>query len=118
MVTVKEASKMALGFPEATEQDHFGFPSFRVRKKIFATLRPGEKKAMVKLTPMEQSVYCSFNKLVIYPVPGAWGKTGYTFIDLTKIRKAMFRDALTTAYCNVAPATLAKKVIKPGEPSP
>jgi len=37
-VTPAEARAIALALPEAIEQDHHGFPSFRVRGRIFATL--------------------------------------------------------------------------------
>ena len=37
-----EARELALSLPDATEQDHHGRPSFRVRGKIFATLWDGE----------------------------------------------------------------------------
>ena len=36
------ARRLALALPEATEQDHHGFPSFRVGGKIFATLPDDE----------------------------------------------------------------------------
>jgi hypothetical protein len=39
MVSRDEARRLALALPEAVEQDHHGFPSFRVGGKIFATLR-------------------------------------------------------------------------------
>ena len=110
MVRIEEMRTMALALPEAIEQDHFGFPSFRVRKKIFATMRIPEKKAMVKLSPVDQSVFCTFDSSIIYPVPGGWGKGGATFIELDKIGKRMFKDALTTAYCTVAPPKLAALV--------
>ena len=35
-----EARRMALSFPEAHEEPHFEFDSFRVRGKIFATMTP------------------------------------------------------------------------------
>lgn len=38
MVTTAEARQLALGLPETVEQDHHGRPSFRVMKRIFATL--------------------------------------------------------------------------------
>src|ERR1700730_17915121 len=38
MTTVRQLRGIALSLPEATEQDHHGRPSFRVRGKIFATL--------------------------------------------------------------------------------
>jgi hypothetical protein len=39
MVPRDEARRLALALPEAVEQDHHGFPSFRVGGRIFATLR-------------------------------------------------------------------------------
>ncbi len=38
MVSQERARAIALGLPEAVEQDHHGRPSFRVGGKIFATL--------------------------------------------------------------------------------
>ena len=38
MLTLSEVRRLALSLPEATEEPHHGFPSFRVRKKIFATV--------------------------------------------------------------------------------
>ncbi len=38
MVTYAVAKRIALSFPEATEQPHFDIGSFRIRGKIFATV--------------------------------------------------------------------------------
>jgi YjbR protein len=38
MITTEEARQLALGLSDAVEQDHHGRPSFRVMKRIFATL--------------------------------------------------------------------------------
>jgi hypothetical protein len=46
---------------------------------------------------------------VIFPVPGGWGKHGATFINLEKVKKAMFLDALKTAWKTTAPAKLIEK---------
>jgi len=37
-----QARSLALSLPEATEQDHHGMPSFRVRGKIYATVPDDE----------------------------------------------------------------------------
>jgi hypothetical protein len=37
-MTPDDARQLALGLPEAVEQDHHGRPSFRVGGRIFATL--------------------------------------------------------------------------------
>jgi hypothetical protein len=48
-------------------------------------------------------------KKFIFPVPGGWGRQGSTFINLKKVKKSLFMDALTTAWKTVAPS---KMVIK------
>jgi predicted DNA-binding protein (MmcQ/YjbR family) len=109
MMSLEEVRALALSFPEAEEQLHFEKPSFRVRKKIFATLHVQQNRAVLKLSEEDQSVFGAFGKKdVFFPVPGAWGKQGWTFVDLKKVRKDMFRDALTQSYSNVAPKKLKK----------
>ena len=112
MVTTKEARKLALSFPEVVELPHFERTSFRVNKKIFATMAEKEELVMVKLSLVDQSAFCAFDKTIIYPVPGGWGKQGATYIELKKVRKSILKDALTTAYCGVAPKKLAELTIR------
>jgi hypothetical protein len=103
MVSIENVRTIALAYPESEEHDHWGRPSFRVRKKIFATLWPVEKRVVLKLSAVDQSVFCDFDKTIFYPVPGAWGKKGWTMIELNKVRKDMFKDALALSYKSVAP---------------
>ena len=109
MVTIEQARKMALALPETEENLHFHLAGFWIRNKIFATLHADKNYVMVKLSSIDQSVFCSYNKEVIFPVPGGWGKHGATFINLKKVRKSMFDDALTTAWKTTAPAKLVEK---------
>jgi predicted DNA-binding protein (MmcQ/YjbR family) len=109
MVTIKQARELALSFPDTVELPHFEITSFRVNKKIFASLDESKKRMMVKLTEIDQSVFCSFDKTIIYPVPGGWGKQGATYIELAKVRKDMFKDALTVAYETVTSKKKTKK---------
>jgi hypothetical protein len=98
MVSIKTFREMALAFDEATESPHFEKTSFRVNSKV-----------VVKFSQVDQSVFCSFDKTIIYPVPGKWGLQGWTIIELKKVKKEMLVDALTTSYCTVAPKKLAEK---------
>jgi len=98
MITIEQARKAALALPETEEKPHFHLTSFRVKNKIFATIHADKDYVMVKLTPIDQSVFCSYNKEVIFPVPGGWGKKGATFINLKKVKRSMLVDALTTAW--------------------
>jgi hypothetical protein len=109
MVTVSTARQLALALPETEEHSHFSIPDFRVRKKIFATLHADKNYMMVKLSLTDQSVFCAFDKTVIFPVPGGWGRKGATFVNLKKVRKAMLADALTTAWKNTAPPKMVAK---------
>ncbi len=65
MVDLETVRTMALSFDEAIEQMHFDKPSFRVKKKIFATIDLINKIVVVKLNEIDQSVFCSFNPLII-----------------------------------------------------
>ena len=111
MVSIETVRQLALSFPETDEHPHFHLKAFRVKKNIFSTLDEKLKRVMVKLTPVDQSVFCAFDKTIIYPVPGGWGKKGATYIELSKVKKAMFKDALTTAFSTVAPKLLAQKFL-------
>ena len=109
MITLKEARAKALSLPEVEEKSHFERPDFRVRKKIFAVLHVNKNAMVIKLTAIDQDVFCSFNKEIIYPVPGGWGRRGWTFIDLKRIKKSMFTDALSTAWKTVAGTKLTDR---------
>jgi hypothetical protein len=109
MITIEQARKAALSLPETEEKPHFLRTSFRVKNKIFATIHADKNYVMIKLSLVDQSVFCSYNKKVIFPVPGGWGRQGATFINLKKVKKAMFIDALTAAWKTTAPVKLIEK---------
>ncbi len=98
MISVNTVRRLALAFPDTEEQPHFEKPSFRIKKKIFATVDEKHKRACLKLSLVEQSVFCSIDNEMIYPVPNAWGKQGWTFFSLQKTPKPILKDALAAAY--------------------
>ncbi len=102
MVTIEIFRQLALSFPDTIELPHFEKASFRVNKKIFATLDIKNSRACVILTEIDQSVFSAFDKAVIYPVPNKWGKRGATYVELKTVRKNMLKDALTQAYNRIS----------------
>ena len=106
MITDKAARKIAMQFPGAEEKDHFGEPSFRVRNKIFLTVRPSEKVATVKL-PLDHQQMLAETKPDIFFI-GGWAHQGWTRIRLTKIDTAYFKHVVTASWKNVAPKRLVK----------
>ena len=107
-ITADQARKIALSLPEAAEMSHFDQPDFRVRKKIFATLHMAEKRAVVKLGPEEQAMLVESEPKVFAPVPGGWGRKGWTHVNLASANAAIVREAMTRGWRNVAPKTLVK----------
>jgi len=112
MVDINTFRKLALSFPETSEQPHFEKTSFRVAKKIFATWDSKTNIASIKLSAADQDVFAAFDKTIIHPVANKWGLQGWTQIQLEKVRKDMCKDALTTAYLHVAPTKLGLLVKK------
>lgn len=106
MVSINTFRKLALAFPETTEEPHFEKISFRVKQKIFATYDEKLNRACIKLSDIDQDVFSAADNTIIFPVNNKWGKQGWTLIELSKVNKDLFIDALTTAYCTVAPKKL------------
>ena len=98
MVEIALFREWALSLPGVDEQPHFHMASFRANKKIFSTLREEEKRAMLKLSLVSQSVYCSYDVTVFSPVPGGWGAKGATLVDLRTVPPDICKEALITAY--------------------
>ena len=68
-----------------------------------------KKIAVLMFSALEQSVFCAFDKTIIYPVPGGWGLQGSTIFELSKVKKAMLKDALTVVYNEILNKTGKKK---------
>ena len=101
MINIDVLRQLAMQFPDTTEEPHFEKISFRVNKKIFATFDENNNRAVAKLSLTDQSVFCSFDKAIMYPVKGTWGGQGWTVIELDKVKRTMLKDALKIAYQNV-----------------
>jgi predicted DNA-binding protein (MmcQ/YjbR family) len=109
MVKSTEVRKLALSLDNAEELPHFERTSFRVKKKIFATMSEKENLVCVMLSPVDQSAFCAYDKTVMYPVPNAWGKKGATYVNLKKVKKTMLKDALATAYHHLVTKSTEQK---------
>lgn len=114
MVSIENFRKMILLFDHIEELPHFEKTSFRVHKKIVATLNVKAKRVVVKLSEIEQSVFSAFDKTIIYPANGAWGKQGWTIIELDKVKKEVLKDAIQTSYNNVVTKTKKEKTCSKG----
>jgi hypothetical protein len=108
-MTADEFRSLALALPEARESSHMKHPDFRVRGKIFATLGPGERWGMVKLTPDQQRQFIVAEPAMFVPVKGAWGRQGCTTVQLESATGDRVRPAMIAAWRNAAPKVLAEE---------
>jgi hypothetical protein len=102
-VTPAAFRKLALSLPDAHEEPHFDRTSFRVGKKIFATMTSDGAQAMVKVKPIErvEALLASFP--AVFFDHGAWTwKGGALGVHLGKANAAMMKDLVRGAWEAVA----------------
>lgn len=109
MIKVETLRKLAMKFEGVEEQPHFEKASFRVKKKIFLTIWADGTKATLKLSLVDQDVFHKYDPDIFYPIQNAWGRQGWTIVDLKKVRTDMLKDALTQAYNETSKKNSPKK---------
>jgi len=108
-MTEAEFRRLALALPETEQRSHMGHPDFRVRGKIFATLRyPKRGWGMVSVTPDDQAVLTRLHPGSFAPASGAWGLKGSRVVHLKSARPGLVRQALEDAWRNKAPESLVR----------
>ncbi len=111
MISLETFRQQSLSFPEVTEELHFDIIYFRVNKKIFATYDVAHHRAYIKMYVIDQDVFSVMHKSTFFPLDNKWGKKlGWTYVNLRKADKRLFTEALTAAYCHIAPKKLADQV--------
>lgn len=97
MASGKELRRIALSLEGTTEAPHFDRAAFKVAR-IYATLAADGRTANLKLSPEEQEFKCMLAPEAFTPVPGAWGKQGWTTAALPVLSTPELSDVLETAW--------------------
>ena len=103
MVTAAQIRELALALPETEEKAHFGQPDFRVKGKIFAGVSPDGTRGTLKLMPEMQAGLLESSPNTFSPCAGAWGKAGWTFVDLKHAKVSELQFLLEQAWRLTAP---------------
>ena len=113
---VDRVRRICLALPEAHEQEAWGEPTFRVRKKIFAMLAgagnhhgAGREALWVK-APVGVQEMLVRSEPDTYFVPPYVGVKGWIGIVLDRIDDAELREQVVQSYCMIAPKKLAARV--------
>jgi hypothetical protein len=117
-MTADDFRDLALSMHGATEGSHMGHPDFRANGRIFATLHPGDRLGMVKLTSDEQRAFMDGHPKVFEPSAGAWGRQGCTDVTLAAADRATIRGAMVLAWEAVVAKAAAKKPRAKTPPQP
>ncbi|GJD46098.1 hypothetical protein AFCDBAGC_3978 [Methylobacterium cerastii] len=97
---------LALMLPEAIPGAHKGNPDFRVGGRVFATLWTEEDRLVLRLSPEDQARLLEADPDLFSAIDGAWGRRGWTNLDLDACEEELLRDALLAAWRATAPAGL------------
>ena len=96
--------KFALSFPETHEEPHFERTSFRVGKKIFATMTPDGREAMVKLPSPDDVEGLLASHPDVFFSYGTWTtKNGALGVRLAKVETALLKPLVAGAWRGIAP---------------
>lgn len=95
--------RIALGLQGVSEGAHKSHPDFRAANgRIFSSLVEDETVATVKLTPDQQADFMREAPTAFEPAAGAWGRNGWTMINLRAADSEQVGEALTLAWQSVA----------------
>ena len=98
MATAADVKKIALGLDGVSEVDHFGRPSYRTKKRIFAVMRPDGLYLNLDEERKEFLFEADPKTFVKY----MWGKRANVIVQIDKISKreleALIREAWEKNY--------------------
>ena len=97
--------KLALGLPESVEQETWGTPTFRVRKKIFVMFSDEQREAWVKSTHDEPRALTQMDPETFF-VPPYVGPSGWIGVRFRTVDRDEMRELITEAWRMTAPKRL------------
>jgi hypothetical protein len=97
-VTPARAKTLALSLESAASYPHFDRIAFRTPRRTFATLALNGADVNFAFDLELQAQFCKRAPHAITPVPGGWGRMGFTRCDLKAIDAATFKEALLAAH--------------------
>ena len=102
MTTANDLRRLALALEGTTEAPHFDRAAFKVRR-IYVTLAADGLTANFKFLPEVQEFKCMMAPAAFKPVPGGWGRQGWTTAVLSELDEAELKQALEIAWRHATP---------------
>jgi hypothetical protein len=108
MASATQVRRIALGLDGTSEAPHFERTAFKVAR-IYATLAADGRSINLGLKPDEQEFKCMAAPDIFTPVPGGWGRQGWTTVSLAKIGVAELKQSLEMAWRHALPKSRVTK---------
>jgi hypothetical protein len=103
-MTSDELRRLALGLPGAHEAPHFERTSFRVGKRIFATMTADGTEAMVRVAPPERVRELLDGMPGVFFSYGGWTERGGAVgVRLAAVDPRLLEDLLVESWQRIAP---------------
>ncbi|MFO1150333.1 MAG: MmcQ/YjbR family DNA-binding protein [Alsobacter sp.] len=102
MASAADLLRLARSLAGTVEAPHVDRIALKVAR-IYATLAADGLTANLKLAPEEQDFCCLMAPEAFAPVPGGWGRMGWTTVQLGAVDEARLRQALETAWRHALP---------------
>ncbi|MEQ1612069.1 MAG: MmcQ/YjbR family DNA-binding protein [Hyphomicrobiaceae bacterium] len=102
MATGDDLKRLVMALEGTTSAPHFERTAFKFAR-IYATLGPDGLTANFKITPDEQELKCLTAPDAFEPVPNAWGRQGWTIVELMALSCKVLGAALRLAWQQSVP---------------
>lgn len=102
MVSAQQFRQAALALDGTAEAPHFDRAAFKVAR-IYATLAADGQSANLRLMPDEQELKCLVAPDVFQAIENAWGRQGWTRLDLAAATVPDVAAALEMAWRHAQP---------------
>jgi hypothetical protein len=108
-MNLEDVRRFALSLPEATEEPHFEYTSFRVRRKIFATAPHSGEHAHIFVPDDHREPALKMHPEFLEKL--LWGgKVRGVRVLLRRAKPQVVTDLLVKAWLRKAPKSLAARV--------
>ena len=101
-LSAARARKLLLRFDDVSDAPHFNRVAFRTPRRIFATLAGDGRDVNFMFDPLAQETFCEMAPHALAPVPGGWGRMGWTRCDLKKVAQPLFLAASEAAHARAS----------------
>ena len=107
MPSADDVRALALALPEAIEQETWGHPTFRVRKKMFGTLATDGSTATMKASKEEQAALVQTDPETFF-IPAYVGQHGWVGFHVSLVDPVELAELVTEAWRMTAPKTVVR----------